>query len=89
MELVVVTAGKEPKEICGGGWRRWPRSDGDWSWIWFGGQGQVMRSPLGLLAALAGAGCTGLCLGCAWAVPELSILSAVAAAFWWQVARVA
>ena len=48
-----------------------------------------MRSPLGLLAALAGASFTGLCFGCASAVPELSILSAVAAAFWWQVARVA
>jgi hypothetical protein len=41
------------------------------------------------MAALVGAGFTGLCLGCAWAIPELSILSAVSAAFWWQVARVA
>jgi hypothetical protein len=48
-----------------------------------------MRSPLGLLAALAGASCTGVSLGCAWMVPELSLLAAVAAAFWWQVARTA
>jgi len=48
-----------------------------------------MRSPLGLLAALAGAGCTGVSLGSAWMVPELSILAAVAAAFWWQVAKMA
>ena len=48
-----------------------------------------MRSVLGVLAALAGAGCTGVSLGCAWWVPELSILSAVAATFWWQAARVA
>lgn len=48
-----------------------------------------MRSVLGVLAALAGAGCTGVSLGCAWWVPELSILAAVAATFWWQVARVA
>jgi len=48
-----------------------------------------MRSVLGSLAAFAGAGCTGVALGCAWLLPELSILAALAAAFWWQAARVA
>ena len=47
-----------------------------------------MRSPLALLAALAGAGCTGLSLGVSWYLPELALLSAAAAGFWWQVARV-
>ena len=47
-----------------------------------------MRNPAGWLAALAGAGCTGLSLGVSWFLPELAILSAVAAGFWWQVARV-
>jgi len=46
-----------------------------------------MRSPGALLAALAGAGCTGLSLAVSWYLPELAILSAVAASFWWQVAR--
>jgi hypothetical protein len=44
-----------------------------------------MRSPLALLAALAGAGCTGLSLGVSWYLPELALLSAAAAGFWWQV----
>ena len=44
-----------------------------------------MRSPLALLAALAAAGCTGLSLGVSWYLPELAILSAAAASFWWQV----
>jgi len=48
-----------------------------------------MRSPLALLAALAGAGCTGLSLGVSWYLPELAILSAAAASFWWQVASAA
>jgi len=47
-----------------------------------------MRSPGALLAALAAAGCTGLSLGVSWYLPELAILSAVAATFWWQVVRV-
>ena len=46
-----------------------------------------MRSPLALLAALAGAGCTGLSLGVSWYLPELAILAAAAAGFWWQVVR--
>jgi len=46
-----------------------------------------MRSPLALLAALAGAGFTGLSLGVSWYLPELALLSAAAAGFWWQVAR--
>lgn len=46
-----------------------------------------MRSPLSLLAATLAAGCTGLSLGVTWIVPELAILSAVAAGFWWQVVR--
>jgi hypothetical protein len=45
-----------------------------------------MRSPRALLAALAGAGCTGLSLGVSWYLPELALLSAAAAGFWWQVA---
>ena len=44
-----------------------------------------MRSPLAMLAALAGAGCTGLSLGVSWYLPELALLSAAAAGFWWQV----
>jgi len=48
-----------------------------------------MRSPLTVLALLAAAGCTGLSLGVSWHVPELAILSAAAAGFWWQVARTA
>ena len=44
-----------------------------------------MRSPMALLAALAAAGCTGLSLGVSWYLPELAILAAVAAGFWWQV----
>ncbi len=44
-----------------------------------------MRSPLALMAALAAAGCTGLSLGVSWYLPELAILSAAAASFWWQV----
>ena len=46
-----------------------------------------MRSPGALLAALAAAGCTGLSLGVSWYLPELAILSAIAATFWWQVVR--
>ncbi|MEY5062451.1 MAG: hypothetical protein RLZZ112_415 [Verrucomicrobiota bacterium] len=46
-----------------------------------------MRSPLVWLAALAAAGCTGLSLGVSWHLPELAILSAVAAGFWWQVVK--
>jgi hypothetical protein len=69
------------------GWTLWRLCGGGWNWSWSGDQSRVMRSPLGLLAALAGAGCTGVSLGSAWMVPELSILAAVAAAFWWQVAR--
>jgi hypothetical protein len=46
-----------------------------------------MRSPLALLAAMAGAGCAGLSFGIAIYLPEMAILSAVASAFWWQVAR--
>jgi len=46
-----------------------------------------MRSSGGLLSALAAAGCTGLSLGVSWYLPELAILSAIAAIFWWQVAR--
>jgi len=68
---------------------RWRPCAGGWNWSWSGDQSQPMRSVLGVLAALAGAGCTGVSLGCAWWVPELSILSAVAAAFWWQVAKMA
>ena len=48
-----------------------------------------MDNPLALLAALFGAGLTGLSLGSACWVPELSLLSAISAAFWWQVARLA
>ena len=48
-----------------------------------------MGSPLGLLAALFGAGLTGLSLGSAFCVPELSLLAAGSAAFWWQVAKMA
>ena len=48
-----------------------------------------MRSPLAFLAALAAAGCTGLSLGVSWYLPELAVLSAVAAGFWWQVVRTA
>jgi hypothetical protein len=40
------------------------------------------------LAALAAAGCTGLSLGTSWYLPELALLAAVAAGFWWQVVRV-
>ena len=47
-----------------------------------------MRSPGALLAALAAAGCTGLSLGVSWYLPELALLSAAAAGFWWQVVRV-
>jgi len=68
-------------------WMHWSRYGGGWNWSWSGDLSRVMRSPLGLLAALAGAGFTGVSLGSAWMVPELSILAAVAAAFWWQVAR--
>jgi len=46
-----------------------------------------MRSPGALLASLAAAGCTGLSLGVSWYLPELAILSAIAATFWWQVVR--
>ena len=46
-----------------------------------------MRNPGALLAALAAAGCTGLSLGVSWYLPELAILSAIAATFWWQVVR--
>jgi hypothetical protein len=46
-----------------------------------------MRNPGSLLAALAAAGCTGLSLGVSWFLPELAILSAVAASFWWQVVQ--
>jgi hypothetical protein len=46
-----------------------------------------MRSPLALLAATAAAGCTGLSLGVSWYLPELAILSAAAAGFWWQVVK--
>jgi len=46
-----------------------------------------MGSPLGWLAALAGAGCTGLSLGASWYLPELAVLSAAAAGCWWQVVR--
>jgi hypothetical protein len=42
---------------------------------------------LAWLAALAGAGCTGLSLGVSWYLPELAILAAAAAGFWWQVVR--
>ena len=66
----------------------WRYGDG-WNWSWSGDRLRPMRSPLGLLAAVAGAGCAGVSLGSAWMVPELSILAAVAAAFWWQIARVA
>jgi len=83
----VPTAGKRPEEQLVEGWRRWWRYVDGWNWSWSGDRSRVMRSPLGLLAALAGASCTGVSLGCAWMVPELSILAAVAAAFWWQVAR--
>ena len=48
-----------------------------------------MRSPLALLASLAAAGCTGLSLGASFYLPELAILSATAAGFWWQVVRAA
>ena len=40
------------------------------------------------MAALAAAGCTGLSLGTSWYLPELALLAAVAAGFWWQVVRV-
>jgi len=46
-----------------------------------------MRSPLALVAALAAAGCTGVSLGVSWYLPEMGILAATAAAFWWQVVR--
>ena len=46
-----------------------------------------MRSPGALLAAWAAMGCTGLSLGVSWYLPELAILSAIAATFWWQVVR--
>ena len=46
-----------------------------------------MRSPLAVMAALAGASCTGLSLGVSWYLPEMAILAALAAAFWWQVVR--
>jgi len=46
-----------------------------------------MRSPLALVAAMAAAGCTGLSLGVSWYLPELAILSAAAAGFWWQVVK--
>ena len=48
-----------------------------------------MRSLLAWLSALAAAGCTGLSLGASWQLPELAILAAAAAGFWWQVARLA
>lgn len=79
----------ENGEALAGGWTRWRPCAGGWNWSWSGDQSQAMRSVLGVLAALAGAGCTGVSLGCAWWVPELSILSAVAATFWWQVAKMA
>ena len=47
-----------------------------------------MRSPSALWAALAGAACTGISFGVSWYLPELAILAAVAAIFWWQVVRV-
>jgi len=46
-----------------------------------------MRSPGAVLAGLAAAGCTGLSFGVSWYLPELAILAAVAATFWWQVVR--
>jgi hypothetical protein len=44
-----------------------------------------MRNPLSLLAAWAAAGCAGVSFGVSWYLPELAILSAMAAGFWWQV----
>jgi len=79
--------GKQQEERSTAGLTLWRLCGAAWNWSWSGDRSRVMRSPLGLLAALAGAGCTGLSLGSAWMVPELSILAAVAAAFWWQVAR--
>jgi len=67
----------------------WPPCGNGWNWSWSGDQSAVMRNPLALLAALAASGCTGVSLGVSWYLPELAILSAAAAAFWWQVARVA
>ena len=46
-----------------------------------------MRSPFALVAAAFAAGCTGLSIGVSWYLPELAILSALAAGFWWQVVR--
>jgi hypothetical protein len=46
-----------------------------------------MRSPLAVVAAVVAAGCTGLSLGVSWYLPEMGILAATAAAFWWQVVR--
>ena len=71
-----------------GGWMPWRRCGYGWNWSWLGGRYRAVRSPGALLAALAGAGCTGLSLGVSWFLPELAILSAVAAGFWWQVVRV-
>jgi len=46
-----------------------------------------MRSPLAVMAAFAAAGCTGVSLGVSWYLPEMGILAAAAAVFWWQVVR--
>ena len=69
------------------GWTPSPLCGNGWNWSWPGGQWLAMRSPLAFLAALAGAGCTGLSLAVSWYLPELAILSATAAGFWWQVVK--
>jgi len=46
-----------------------------------------MRSPLAVMAAVAATGCTGLSIGVSWYLPEMAILAATAAAFWWQVVK--
>ena len=48
-----------------------------------------LRALGGLLGREPAAGCTGLSLGVSWYLPELAILSAAAAGFWWQVASAA
>lgn len=58
-----------------------------WNWNLSGDRGCTMRSPLSVMAALAAMACTGVSLAVSCFLPEMGLLSATAAVFWWQVVR--
>ena len=85
---VAPIAGRPRGACSAAGWADWPLSGRDWNWSWLGGRSTAMRSPWAMMALWAAVGCTGISLGVSSFLPELAILSAIAAGFWWQVVRV-